>query len=47
MKGEGGGGGRKGGGVYTGGWGGDSNADFHSSNPGATEGKQGEGGVRW
>lgn len=30
-------------GVYTGGWGGD--ADFHSSNPGATKGKQGEDGV--
>lgn len=33
-------------GVYTGGWCGDSNADFHSSNPGATKGKQGEDGVR-
>lgn len=39
-------GGREGSGFYTGGWGGDSNADFHSSNPGATKGKQGEDGVR-
>lgn len=30
------------GGVYSGGWGGDSDADFHSSNPEATKGKQGE-----
>ena len=46
VKGGGGEGERKGGGVWAGGWGGDSNADFHSSNPGGYEGQAKEGGWR-